>query len=116
MTAPGLEISVRRQGPAAVLDLRGEIDAGAHEALQEAYADARADMPRLILLNFTEVEYINSTGIALIVNLLKQARDVGQRLAACGLNEHYQDIFEITRLTEYLPLFPDEPAALAGGR
>ena len=58
----------------------------------------------LILLNFQEVDYINSTGIALIVGLLAQARKSHRRLVVCGLSEHYQEIFRITRLSDFIEI------------
>jgi len=57
-----------------VLDLRGEINGFAKEALNAAYAEAEAKNPETILLNFEEISYINSTEIALILILLAKAR------------------------------------------
>ncbi len=97
----------------AVVDLHGEVNAFAESALNAAYAEAeRLDAPRM-LLNFQDVSYINSTGIALIVGLLAQARKNHRQLSACGLSEHYQEIFQITRLVDFMSIYPDEVAALA---
>jgi anti-sigma B factor antagonist len=74
MPANYLEVSMRRKSGDVVLDLRGEIKGFAEEALNAAYAEAEAKNPETILLNFEEVDYINSTGIALIVGLLAKAR------------------------------------------
>ena len=57
-----------------------------------------------MLLDFTRVGYINSTGIALIVGLLARARKRGQDVRACGLAEHYREIFEITRLSDFMTI------------
>ncbi|HEX5692747.1 MAG TPA: STAS domain-containing protein, partial [Roseiflexaceae bacterium] len=70
MSAKQLEARVRHERAVAIIDLRGEINASAEEALNAAYAEAEAHNPQAILLNFAEVGYINSTGIALIVGLL----------------------------------------------
>ena len=74
MPAQPFEVSVRHQPdaqpPAAVIDLHGEINAAAEARLNAAYAEAEAQNPPTIVLNFGEVSYINSTGIALIVGLL----------------------------------------------
>jgi hypothetical protein len=67
----------------------------------------------VVLLNFSDVDYINSVGIALIVNLLTQARKAHRRLLACGLSVHYVEIFQITRLADFIAIFPDEASALA---
>ena len=113
MPTKQLEASVRQVRGAAIIDLRGEIHAGAEETLNAAYAEAESRDPQAILLNFSAVGYINSTGIALIVGLLSQARKSQRRLLACGLSEHYVEIFQITRLADYMSVFPDEASALA---
>jgi anti-anti-sigma factor len=114
MPTKQLEAHVRHERDVAIIDLRGEIHAGAEEALNAAYAEADAQNPKAILLNFAQVGYINSTGIALIVGLLSQARKSQRRLMACGLSEHYVEIFQITRLADFMSVFPDEASALAG--
>ena len=95
-----------------VIELSGEINSFAQAALDEAYSRAEALPGQTILLDFSRVEYINSTGIALIVNLLRQARSHARGLMASGLSEHYQEIFKITRLSDYIPVYPDVDAAL----
>lgn len=107
------EASVRRTGDVVALDFTGEIDAQADEALNTAYAEAAATGAKTLLLNFTDVEYINSTGIALIVGILAQARKSHQDVRACGLSDHYKEIFEITRLVDFVAIFEDETSALA---
>lgn len=107
------EATVRRLGDVVAIDLVGEIDAQADEELNRGYAEAGATDAPTVLLNFTDVEYINSTGIALIVGLLAQARKQHQNVRACGLSEHYKEIFEITRLVDFVSIFEDEASALA---
>jgi anti-sigma B factor antagonist len=106
------EATVRSGEALAVIDLHGEMDGFAEEALNAAYAKATRHGPPAILLNFSDVDYINSTGIALIVGLLAQARKSHRRLLTCGLSEHYQEIFRITRLADFMRMVPDERAAL----
>ncbi len=113
MAVRHLEASVRREPSGAVLDLRGEINGFAQEALNTAYEEAEARDPETILLNFEEVDYINSTGIALIVSLLAKARASKRRLLAYGLSDHYVEIFNITRLSDFMGIFPDEESALS---
>lgn len=111
---PGkLEAAVDQRPGVAVIRLRGEISAAAEEPLKAAYAAAVEEKPSAVLLNFREVEYINSIGIALIVGLLSQTRRSGRRLLACGLSAHYTEIFHITRLDGFMDLFADEETALA---
>lgn len=113
MAAQLFEATARQAGALAVIDLRGEIDGNADEALNLAYAQAAAFDAKSILLNFTHVDYINSTGIALIVGVLARARQAGQRVFTCGLSPHYTEIFQITRLADFMTIVPDEASALA---
>jgi anti-anti-sigma factor len=115
VTAQHLEARVRSPRPGvAIIDLHGEIDGFADDTLNAAYADAASQNPTVILLNFSDVVYINSTGIALIVGLLAQARKSGRRLLTYGLSEHYMEIFRITRLADFMTLYDDEDSALHG--
>jgi anti-sigma B factor antagonist len=79
----------------------------------DAYAEAISGGARRILLNFTELEYMNSSGIGLLVTLLIRANRQGQQVAAFGLSAHYRDIFELTRLDEAIHIYDSEAEALA---
>jgi anti-anti-sigma factor len=114
MVTQHLVASVRREPAGAVLDLRGEINGFSQEALDAAYAEAEAKDPEALILNFEEVDYINSTGIALIVGLLAKARASKRKLLAYGLSDHYVEIFNITCLSDYIGVYPDEQSALSG--
>lgn len=111
MPAKRFEANVRHRPDTAIVALHGQIDAAAQETLNTAYAEAESKDPSAILLNFADVTYINSTGIALIVGLLARARAAKRRMLACGLSDHYVEIFTITRLADFVHVFPDEQTA-----
>src|SRR5437763_1340916 len=115
MPAKNLEANVRHLPRVAIVDLHGEINAFAEERLNAAYAEAESRGTDVIMLNFSDVNYINSTGIALIVSLLARARKAKRRLLACGLSDHYVEIFQITRLVDFMSVYPDEATALSDG-
>ena len=112
MPAKRLEASVRHLTGAAVIDLGGEINSFGEVTLNAAYSEAEAKDPEVVLLNFEGVDYINSTGIALIVSLLARARASQRRLSAYGLSDHYVEIFNITRLSDFMGIYPDEKSAV----
>lgn len=115
MSKPNLTIQVRRAAPAtAILDIRGEMTGFAEDALMDAYTQASNLGARTICLNFTDLEYMNSSGIGLLVTLLIRIQRQKQQLHAFGLSEHYQQIFELTRLNEAIGIYSSEAAALAG--
>jgi anti-anti-sigma factor len=104
MTTRELEVTLKGRDGAAVLALHGDVNASAEAALQDAYAEATNGDPRAVVLDFSDVEYINSTGIALIVGLLAQARAREVEVRASGLSDHYREIFEITRLADFMTI------------
>jgi anti-anti-sigma factor len=107
------EATVRFDGNKAFIDMTGDIDGFAEEAINAAYSDAEANEPQTVMLNFSKVHYINSTGIALIVGLLARARGKHITLVTFGLSDHYVEIFTITRLSDFMTIAPDEESALA---
>lgn len=114
MSSNTLTTSVRHRDEIAIIDLTGEINASAETTLNNAYAEAtQANSIKGVLLNFASVDYINSTGIALIVGLLAKARQSHTPLMTCGLSDHYREIFEITRLSDFMSILSDEETAVA---
>lgn len=109
-----VDVSVRHLRSVAVLTLAGDVTGQAVHDLTQAYDAAVAMDPDALLLDFAAVEYINSTGIAVLVGLLARAQREGRRMAACGLTPHYREIFTVTRLADYIELFDDERRALRG--
>ena len=95
-----------------VLDVSGELRADAREGMEAAYADAASREPQAVVLNLSEVAYMDSSGIALLVGLLARARRDGRELSAYGLSDHYRQIFTITRLSEFIHVYDDEPSAV----
>jgi len=112
MNPPTFNAQVRQQDQRIVIDLNGEINAQADQILSQAYTEAENHNTEVIVLNFSDVDYINSTGIALIVGLLAQARKAHRRLVVYGLSEHYVQIFQITRLSDFMDIFSNESSAL----
>ena len=106
--------AVRRRDGVAVIDLTGDVNRGAEQALESAWTLAVAEPTEAVVLNFEGAGYINSTGIALIVGVLAKARAAGVPIRAYGLTPHYREIFEITRLADFLAITTDEDSAVRG--
>ena len=111
------EATTRTVPGAAVIELSGEVDGSAAAVLTAAYAEAvNGDSPEslgTVVLDFAAVDYINSTGIALIVSVLARARAERRKVVASGLSPHYREIFDITRLSDFIELFPDLDRAVS---
>lgn len=112
MVSQPFEAKLRAAPDAVIIDLSGEINAFADEAINQAYDQAERQNTSSILLNFSGVSYINSTGIALIVGLMAKSRKNHKRLAVFGLSDHYVEIFRITRLSDFMAILPDESTGL----
>jgi anti-anti-sigma factor len=114
MTTSELQATVRERDGVAVIDLTGDLNSSAEDALNEAYAVAAGSGAGSIVLNFERADYINSTGIALIVGILAQARANQMQVQAFGLSDHYREIFEITRLSDFMTITDNEERAVSG--
>ncbi len=113
MPQANVVMNVRQVSPiASVIDIQGEVTAFAEKVLMEAYTEASTPTTGNIILNFSELEYMNSSGIGLIVTLLIRVNRQKQRLLAYGLNEHYRHIFELTRLNDAIKIYDTEAEAL----
>jgi len=109
-------VSMATRTPAAstsIIDVSGEVTGRSDAALRDAYTHANGAETRTIILNFAGLEYMNSSGIGLLVTLLVRANRNHQRVLAYGLDQHYSQIFNLTRLDEAIEIHADEAAALA---
>ncbi|GAB4577575.1 MAG: hypothetical protein Fur0022_03060 [Anaerolineales bacterium] len=108
-----LTTTIRKQNGTSIIDIEGEVTGFSENTLMDAYTQAANGNTKAIILNFTQLEYLNSSGIGLIVTLLIRTQRQKQKLMACGLTEHYQEIFKLTRLNEAIGIFGTEAEALA---
>jgi anti-anti-sigma factor len=113
MTDIATPLQVRAPSPGiTVIEISGEVTRDSDAALKDAYDRADAGT-RSIILAFDDLDYMNSSGIGLLVTLLVRAQRNRQRIFACGLTEHYRQIFELTRLDEVISIHETEHAAIA---
>ena len=83
----------------------------------EAYSTASEGGATAVVLDFAGLEYMNSSGIGLLVTMLIRTQRAKQSLLAAGLTDHYREIFNLTRLDEAIAIHDDVAAAIsaAGG-
>ncbi len=96
----------------SVVDVKGELTAFAEGVLMEAYGQASEGGVQGIVLNFEGLEYMNSSGIGLLVTLLIRVNRERQRLLIYGLSDHYRTIFQITRLDDAIAIHDSEEEAV----
>ena len=99
--------------PVAVLRFEGDIASTSKDAVLGAYESLPKDTAKLILLDFSKVDYINSSGIALVIQMLIQANHAGQTVCAFGLSPHFTKVFTMVGITKYARLFSNQAEALA---
>jgi anti-sigma B factor antagonist len=114
MSDQNLTMNIRKPNDQiSLIEIHGAITAAAENALADAYTQASEGGTKAIILDFNDLGYMNSSGIGLLVTMLIRANRQKQRLMAVGLNEHYREIFELTRLDEVITIYDSETEALA---
>jgi anti-sigma B factor antagonist len=103
---------VEQSGKMAVLRFEGDITSASEDAVLGEYRKLSAGTEK-ILLDFSKVPYLNSSGIALVIQLLMAASKVPQKVVCFGLSAHFIKVFTMLGLAKYTTLHPDEPAARA---
>ena len=98
-------------GSTTVLRFRGDISSASQDAVLGTFTRLPETARQHLLLDFTQVEYINSSGIALVIQLLMQASKAGDKVALFGLTPHFQKVFTMVGITKYAQIHPDETAA-----
>ena len=98
---------------ATVLRFQGDISSSSQDAVLGTFTRLPQGDRKRLLLDFTKVDYINSSGIALVIQLLMQANKAGESVALFGLTPHFQKVFTMVGITKYAQIYPDEAAASA---
>jgi len=106
-----LTISVRPVGTAAVVDLNGAIDLGNSPALRTALFHELPQASRLAV-NMKGIRYIDSSGIATLIEVLKKARDIQKEFTLFGLGPAVYDVLKLTKLLGVFHIVDNEEDAL----
>jgi anti-anti-sigma factor len=106
------KVKVERNGTLAVLRFEGDVTSSSKDAVLGTY-EKLAPETRQILLDFSKVQYLNSSGIALVIQLLMEATKAERKVQTFGLTPHFQKVFTMLGLTKYTSLHPTESAAKA---
>ncbi len=107
-----IEVSTSHKGDVAVISIQGDVTADTGEVIANAYQhNSVVDSPK-ILLHFNKDCYINSGGLASLIDIAAEGRKKNQKINACGLSDHFQKIFHMVGLTRCIPIFSSEEAAM----
>ena len=111
---PGqLQIHTREQDGAVVVQLAGELDSHESLKLRPLLLDLVSRKVVRILVNLSQLRFIDSAGIATLIECLQGTRGYGGRLHLCGMNQQILNVFEVARLDTVFQIFGNEAEALA---
>ncbi len=109
-----VDIKTSRHGDAALLRAVGDVDMSGSPLLRESLRQMLQAKPSRLIVDLGGVEYMDSSGVATLVEAMKNARAGGTKLALCAMKPRVRGIFEIARLDKYFAIFDTADQALAG--
>jgi anti-sigma B factor antagonist len=106
-----MKTATREQAGTTIVDVTGDIDMNSSPGLRKILLESLKKTPRLVV-NMREVRYVDSSGIASLVEVLKEARNSEKRLVLFGLNAAVREVLELTRLSKIFEIRETEEEAL----
>ncbi|MFQ5631523.1 MAG: STAS domain-containing protein [bacterium] len=106
------QVHLELDGAIAKIKMAGDLTHSSDQRLMNAYEKADTTKAKHLILDFQQVEYINSAGMSIIITMLTRAQESGQELRACGLSPHFQKIFNMVGLSKYIEHFESMQEAL----
>ena len=106
------EIKLEKQGSVTIFDIYGDLTSFSEPFLDEAYQKANEQDARKILLKIDKDAYINSGGIALLIQLMAQIKRNDQSVAIAGISEHFKKIFNMVGITKFAKIYDTVETAL----
>src|SRR5689334_25417545 len=111
---PASPNSTQLQSRSNVVALKGEIDLHISPAVTAELNGVIDRKPERLVVDLSEVSYIDSAGLAALIQAMQKVEGYGGKFMLCGLQETVRSIFEISRLDQVFQIFPDADAALVG--
>lgn len=108
-----IKVSTSQEGDIVVISIQGDVTADTGEVIENAYKNGSVENAPNLLLHFDEECYINSGGLAFLIDIASAGRKKEQKIHAYGLSDHFQKIFHMIGITRCIKLFPSEEAAVA---
>jgi anti-sigma B factor antagonist len=108
-----MQIRVAQEDNVSTLILEGEIDLHASPALRDELQRLAGEKTPRLLIDFSGVEYIDSSGLATLIEYVRKIAEFDGRLALFGLKPKVRIVFELVKLNELFRLVPDRDSALA---
>jgi anti-sigma B factor antagonist len=108
-----VQISARHLGKTTIFDISGDIDLATSPELRKALLrELREARTARVILNLKAVRYMDSSGVASLVEGLKVSRDLGARLILCGLNTTVREVLQLSKLLKIFEVYENEEQAV----
>ncbi len=108
-----LEIDRRDHGEVTVLELQGDVTEQSDDSLRTAYSEAVDAGARAVVIGLAAAQYINTSGISVLITLAMDAQKSSVTMAVAGASPHYRKVFDLVQFSSFVTMFDDESAALA---
>jgi anti-anti-sigma factor len=108
------EITVEAHGSVTLLDIKGDVTTDSDPFLKQAYQNANDQGASKILLKFQQDAYINSGGIAVLIQLLAETKRNNQQIGITGLSNHFKKIFNMVGITKFADIYNSVEEAITG--
>jgi anti-anti-sigma factor len=108
-----LRVATRTDPRAAIIDLHGDLSADGDAAVKEAYHEAVASGGGVVLFNLAGTQYINTSGISVLISVVMEAKQQGVTVVVAGASPHYRKVLDLVRFSTFVSMYDDEAAALA---
>ncbi len=99
--------------PPSVLPLEGEIDLHVSPSISASLKTMMEAKPKKLVVDLSRVSYIDSSGLAVLIEGMQNMDGYGGKFSLAGLQENVRPIFEIARLDQVFRIFPDVDSAIA---
>ena len=100
-----IEIRLETLGSVTLFDIKGDMTVVSEPFLEEAYKNASDQGTSRILLKFDQNAYINSGGIAVLIQLLAETKRNNQQIGMTGLSNHFEKIFNMVGITKFASIY-----------
>jgi anti-sigma B factor antagonist len=107
-----LRIERRDEAAAAVIELHGDLSADGDAAIKDAYHGAVASGREAVLFNLAGAQYINTSGISVLISVVMEAKQQGVTVVVAGASPHYRKVLDLVRFSTFVSMFDDEAEAL----
>ncbi|MBN8712306.1 MAG: hypothetical protein BGO12_12845 [Verrucomicrobia bacterium 61-8] len=108
-----MQIEKLKDAQATTLKITGEIDLHASPTLRADLRECASEKAPVLLIDFTDVEYIDSSGLATFIEYVRESSSFGGRIALFGLKKKVRTIFDLVRLNELFTISETRDEALA---